>query len=296
MTTLAELVTETEQLSLGGLKQDVNRLAAALTISGTTATLSRSLGGVQAGSIISVDLEDMYVEEVDSTAKTATVIRAWNGTTAAAHDDNSVVYVNARASKGRILQAINNELRSIASPGLFRIRTVEITFSSSVAGYDMTSVTDMIGEPIKILRKQSGSSKYWPEVRSWRFDSNVDTAIFASGKSLSILEGAESGQPIRVFYRAPFVALTALANDVAAVSFLPEYAHNILPLGAAIRILRGRAVERADLASQGDSRRAEEVSTSDIARAIGVLDQQRARALAEAQARLTSEFPSRIRV
>lgn len=290
MPQLVELIEETRRHLQGSARDQMNRLNGALTNSQTTVTLEFTMGGIQAGAVLSIDLELMYVWSVSG--QNATVQRGFAGSAAVTHTTATLVFVNPRASAFAVREAINAELAAYSSPsiGLYRVRTVDITYSASANEYDLTSVTDII-EVIGVHTSLPGITDWYP-VSSWNLTRDLPTATFPSGKALSIYTPVISGRSVRVVYAAPFVALTNLTDDVATVSFLPASAHDIPPLGAAARLLAGREARRAGIDAQPESRRAEEVPPGANRSAAGGLLALRDLRLREEATRLHAAYPS----
>lgn len=289
MTLLSDLIEETRGHLQANMRDELNQLNGSMTNSTTSAVVEFPQGGIQRGSILGVDLEVMYVWSFS--VQTATVRRGFMGSTAATHADDALVYVNPRWSNFQILRALNAELNSYSSPrnGLYRVRTVDLTYSSNAQEYDLTSVTDLVSV-LGVTTSMPGVTDWYP-VSSWGLTRDLPTATFPSGKALSIYTPVTPGRTVRVVYGAPFAPLAALTDDVAAVSFLPATAHDIPPLGAAARLLAGREAARAQIDAQPESRNAEEVQGGANRGAAGGLLALRDMRLREEAARLRVAYP-----
>lgn len=295
MTVASEWVEEARRHILGGYREELNRLDGAITNSQTSLTLKYDPVEVAAGTVLSIDLERIRVWE--RSGKSLTVVeRGVDGTTQASHSDLAVIRVGSRFDDFAVLDAINDDLDDLSAPnnGLFKVATVDLTSSSSRRGYDLTGVSNMIGEPLDVRWSLSGSTHHWPELRLWRYKSNLPTSDFPSGRALFLDQGVESGRTIRVFYRQPFTRLAALNTDVST-SGLPSTAYDLPPLGAAMRLVAFGEARRSFLDAQGDSRRAEEVPPGSItasSRGLAAVRQQRIEA---ERSRLYVEYPQRVR-
>lgn len=281
---------------LTGQRDQVNRLTTTLDSSTTTVAFDFELKGVQEGSVISIDLELMYVWSTSPAAKTATVQRGWEGSTAASHTSGAVIRVNPKVSDFDIFGAINDELRSLSSPlnGLFKVVTADLTYNAAVSGYNLTGATDVI-DVLEVRYDTPGVDQSWPIVRSFDVARSMPTADFASATAVMLHEGGYPGQSIRVRYSAPFTLLSTAADVVETVSGIPSTAVDILSIGAAIRLSAGRPIRRSQPDTQGDTRRAAEATTQDTLMAPnGLRALHRARVNEEA-ARLRSMYPPRLR-
>lgn len=287
MTITSDLVAETRQHFLGGIRERKNKLNGEITAAATTVSFTYTASGVDEGSILTCGLERMYVWQASGTS--AVVERGWDGTTAASHASGAIVAVDSRCDDFAIFRALNNELASLSSPenGLYQVTSVDVTSTSGTYGYDLAGVTNIIGSPLAVLSR-SNSGGVWDPIKpgDYLYNPSADTDDFPSGKSIMFYDSYTSGQPIRVLYRVPFTSLATLADNVQTVTGLPATANDILPLGAALQLALGRPMDRADLDAQGSTRRAEEVSAQDTLMATSLLRDRRSSRIAEEAARL----------
>jgi len=297
MTTLAsDLIESTRRHLFTGQPEKLNKLASSIGAGDTTFALTYDVAGVQAGTVISIDLEEIFVFMVNTSTKTISDCqRGYNGSTAATHASGAVVTSQPKFSQFRILQALNDDLNDLSSPsnGMFQIKSLTLTFNPVQFGYDMTGVTDIISLA-ELRYRLPGPTKTWPRINRYALTRNMPTTgtfgDFPSGFGLVIYETGYPGYPIQVRYRAPFTAMTSLSTDVVAGSGLPSTAVDIPPLGAAIRLVLGREVHRNFDEAQVEPRRAEEVPPQAAANSVrGLMALRQQRIQAEA-ARLTRAF------
>lgn len=292
MTLVSDVIERARRhLYSGETRDERNKATAALTTSDTTVGLTYDGPGVQRGAILAVDLEEMYVWSSSST--TATVSRAENGTTAAAHAAGATILVNPKFSPFSILQAVNEELADLSSPvnGLFKVGSVDFTYSAGTDTYDLTGVTDLI-DILDVTYDTNDGSSRWPRLRRehWSLARGMQAAEFASGMALTINGWATSGRDINVIYKAPFTALSSLSQNVETISGLPATAVDILSIGAAIRLTAGTEVSRNFL-DQSDTRRAEEVPPQARGSAMRALVGLRRERIDAEKARLLAKYP-----
>jgi hypothetical protein len=291
MATLAsDLVAETRSHLFSGARPELNKCNEVLDATETDVDLLYAAGGIQRGAVLSIDLELMYVWAISGSV--ATVQRGYMGSVAATHATGAIIEVNPRFSDFAIFRALNEEIASFSSPvnGLYQVKTVDLTYSAGRAGYDLTSVTDLID--ILEVRWKGYTTGDWPLIRSWTVARDMATSEFASGKALLLYEGVGPGRTVRVRYKAPFAPLVALTSDVQTVSFLPATANDIPPLGAAARLVAPREVKRAFTESQPEPRAAAEVPPGANRNAAGGLLALRNQRLREESARLHRSWPT----
>jgi hypothetical protein len=292
MTAAADVITRTRGYLMTGQRDVLNQLAASIDATQENLTFSRDMRTLKAGARISIGLETMYVWS--TTTSGATVMRGAEGTTATTHAQGDLVRVNSQTTDSDILAAVNDVLGGLSSPerGLFQVRSTSFTFNPSIMGYDLGPVGDVL-DVWKVRYESSGPEKDWPVIpRSlWRFEQAADTTDFVSGKQLVLLAQAEAGRDVRVSYKLGFTALAALDDDLATDAGLHTEAHDIVPLGAAIRLMAGRDIKRTHLDAQPEPRRAEEVppgSASQAMRPLLALFDER---VSEERGRLARRWP-----
>ena len=292
MTTASDLIESTRGHLFTGQPENLNRLASGITAITETIPLSYDITGIGRGTIIEIGLEQIFVFVVDSSSKTVTAcIRGYNGTTGAIGTTGDRVTVSPKFPRARVLTAINDDLADLSSPmnGLYRTLSVDLTFNAAVMGYDLTGVIGMMG--ISDLRYRTiGPEKSWPQINNYAVLRNMPTSDFASGSALVLYEGGSPGQTVRVTYQAPFTSLATLADDVLAISGLSATAHDIPPLGAAVRLAAGREVRRNFDEAQGEPRRAEEVPPQANAQATRELVRLRQQRIVAEQSRLLQRY------
>jgi hypothetical protein len=289
MSTVAQLLNRTQRQILSGTVEERNKLSSSLTATATTVAFQYELNGIRAGSIIQVDSELMYCWEVNVGTKTATVERAFNGTVASAHLTNAYIIVNPRFPRHQILEAINDELSDLSSPmnGLFRIKTVDINYNGSDRMINFPVFDDVIDLVEVRVRYLSSDYIKIPRVALTR---DLPTSDFGSGMALTLNQTVRSGI-LRISYKTGFTKLQNEADDIQTISGFPQYAEDILVIGAQIRLVAPREIKRNFTESQGEPRRSDEVAAGAVGSSItNLLRMRRDRITAEA-AKLNRQYP-----
>lgn len=293
MTTFAKVIARTRSRLMTTQREPVNVLATGIDADDTTLSFVNAVT-FHNGGRLSVGLEDMHVVTAATSGSSGEVIRAMNGSAAAAHAAGDLVHIHPTWSNWDIAQAVNDELHALSAPtnGLFRIQSVDFDFQPAVQGYDLAGLTDYL-DIWRVRYRTSGPANDWPILsRSvWHVDRDADTADFASGTGLVLHAGGEAGQKVRVSYKATFDELTDVDDDVEAVAGLHAQAHDILSLGAAIRLLSGLEAQRAYSTTQADTRYAAEIPPRTAVSALVPLVEQREERIREEQSRLARSYP-----
>jgi hypothetical protein len=139
------------------------------------------------------------------------------------------------------------------------MRTVELTYNSSIQGYDLTGVTDA-SAMYSVSYDTPGPDESWPEIApsQYRLVRNAETDDFASGLAIVLYHGGHPGRQLRIKYRAPFTQFASEATTTTTAG-VPDSAVDILPLGVILRVGSQREWSRNFTSSQGDTRRSTEV-------------------------------------
>lgn len=296
MTTVADLLDRAESHLLGGDRDELNRLAAAMDADDTELTVDFDAAGISEGSYLGIDLEVLYVWEVNEASSTVTVQRGMLGSTAAAHDQGAIVYVNPLFSRWELLQGLNAELDDLSASGLYGVGSFTLTSQSPTRTYEIDSllVTAGILDILEVRWDREGSENEWPLIspRDYKLIRGLDpTGDFASGVALRIDVPLTTGRTIDVRFAFPFAHATGLTQDVEDDLFLPATAHDIPPLGIAARIMGTREAKRAFIERTDQGRR--EVTGGSSARASAVLMNLRNQRIQSELARLRRAYPHR---
>jgi hypothetical protein len=277
-TTFQDVIDRARGHLYSGERDVLTTLTTSVNTSVTSFVLS-DITSVQSGAVLSVGIEMCLVTSTNISNKTATVRRAFMGSTAQTHASTDLVWVNPKFPEWSIWKSILEDLSDLSSPvvGLFQMKSTTASYSSADGGYafapaDLLSIYDVRGDAT------TGPYPY-RRVSDWDYTGSILRA---------------SGSPptsITIRYKAPFVLPSAPTDDVQAVSGLRAEANDLPAIGAAMRLVAPREVKRAFIERQTDARRAEEVPAGAMIgafRTLAVLRQQR---VAAEVARLQALYP-----
>jgi hypothetical protein len=288
--TLGTVIDRTVRQLLSGTVEERNKLAASVSATATTVSVQYDMKGIREGVVIQVDAELMYVWEITIGNKSAVVERGWNGTTAVAHATNSIVVVDPKFPRNQIIEAINAELDDLSSPmnGLFQIKTMDIDYNGSWTMLNIPT-TDTIIDLISV------SSRYltteYQQIRRVRLIRDLPNDDFNSGYALKFDEDVSTSR-IHIVYKTPFTNVSTESQNIQNMTGLPSSCEDILIIGAQIRLVNPREVKRNFTESQGDTRRAEEVTAGAVSGSItNLMRMRRDRITAEA-AKLQRQYPT----
>ena len=292
MTTAGQLIDRTVSGLLAGTVEERNKVASPVGASDTTMTMLYPLGGLRDGSVFELDNEQMYVWSSNSSSKTLTVERGFNGTTAASHDTGAIATVSPRFPRSSVLNQLNSDLNDLSSPmnGLFQVKTLDLAYNGSDRMLNITGATDMID--LFDVRYRYLNDDY-PVLREVRLLRDMPTGDFASGFALALDQFTRAGT-IRVIYKAAYGTFSSEASTVTDVG-ASAYLDDLLVLGAQMRLMAGREIKRNFTESQGDTRRPEEVPSGAVSNSMIQLQRLRRDRIQAEAARLNRQYPIRIR-
>ncbi len=300
MTTVSVLAQNLRTRYLrGGKAPQHNILSANLLATDTNIVLTHDIGPVSRGMRVSVALEDMYVFEVVPGTKTITVQRGAYGSVATTHTAGDVLIAGSNWTDFDILDGFNRTLGDLEGRGLYDVGTVTATYASTVDGYDLTGVTDILDVIDVYSRSTDTTSKNWYrlDIGDWSFIADASTTDFASGYGIVMRRPTPAyiGTSLRVSYRRRFGRLSALSDDATTVGRLGTDGEDLLLMGTAVDILTTMPMARNDLSTQGDPRRADEVPTGAWSQAPSRLSRSYEKRVRAAVTVLERRYPMRLR-
>ncbi len=303
-----EWLSEVESSLLSGDRDERNVLTSAPGPNDRTLTFAYDLNGIAAGSYLGIDLEVMYVIDVNDSALTATVVRGQLNSPAQTHLSGSTVYVNPRFTRWQMFNQLNAELRDLSAPpnSIYRIRTLTLTTAPTFMTYTIANddyglpvVEDDILNILEVRHAIPDALRSWPRItrNEYSLIRNLSPITFPpSGLALRLDRHAYPGQPLVMSFSAPLVELSATSSSGSVFSDtgIPRTAWDIPPLGAAARLMGVREAKRSFVESEGDSRRAQEVPSGAAARAAAAMLSMLNQRIRSEAMRLQARYPETV--
>lgn len=315
MATLASWIENTRSLLMTGRMDKINALTAPYTAGASgpvTLAMTPPLDGVAAGVRLTVGTNTFYVISANSPAGTVSAYAGQEATVDASAVTGALVRIGPRFTDAEIMAAINADLLDLSAPsnGLYSVTTIDLTATDLTVGYDLAGVTDLIDIIEVRAHNPASTMKDYGQLNKidYRLNRAADPAVFPSGLALQLLNsngtlignswgtsllGLGTSMGVRVLYRRGFTQLANL-TDAQSVTNLPVSCCDLPPLGAAMRLVIPREIRRNFSESQGDTRRASEVTPGAILNSYKGLAQLRQERIAAESARLTAAYPRRI--
>lgn len=263
-TLVSAAVQRVKRQLASSFRYEVNTLASDVDLTDTSVTLTYELpASLVSGAVLSIANEEMRVMSVDRVAKTATVIRGWNGSEALTHSINDEAYINPRFSGLHIYETLIDECTSWG-PDLYRtLARVEPvadgaqTISLPVAWRNIFGLVDVRANCNHTHDNQTS----WPR----------QAGRLQRGVPGTWTNGPASGVLFRLFppiYSGSIYFVAAAPLDVEAISWSSDLVDDVglkpsmldvLDLGIKWRLLGDSEAGRSARVAQDTPRRAEEV-------------------------------------
>lgn len=229
---------------------------------------------------LSIGLETLYVWQI--AGRNLTVERGFDNTIPAQHAAGDIVLIDPEFTDAQILQAVNEVLTALPSAGVYQVKTIDLDATATEGGYDLA---DDVIDVLDVLWQDTDDTTTWTQAEMWEVQRNMPTDVFPSGVALFLphrpfpwpaptATGTTATITVRVKYRAAFTALSSLFDDVVTVTGLPVSALDLLPLGAAIKLMSGAPIQRVFNLAQPDPRDSAETRVSDVLNAPAALRQE----------------------
>lgn len=297
MTNAQDWIEGTRFRLMSGHQEQLNRLSSGYTAGSGSIAFDFDIAGIRQGAVISVGTSTFYVWDASTTLKTATIQAGWDGTVDQDWPAGTVVRISPRFTDAQILRALNEDINDLSSPasGLFQIGTTELVYDSALVGYDLSLAPNMIS-PIELRVENPGSFKEWTRIPShkYRIVKGAPTGAegFESGMALFLYDmwAGATGDRLHLTYRKGFNQLSNSFSTKVATG-IPASAWDLPPIGAAISLMAGREIKRSFVESQGDSRRASEVTGGKSTESVVALQRLRQQRITSEKQRLDGFYP-----
>ena len=293
----SDVIEKVRRRLLSGVREQVVTLTQDYVAGSNVLALGGTyFNAIQPGTILSVDLEQFYVQS-STTAGSVVVQGGYEGSTPADHTTGTMCFINDRFPRFDIGVAVNDDLLSLSSPsaGLGQILYEDVTFNPTYMGYDLGSTFDSVSSRIlEVTYKIAPPVRSYPLIR--RGDYRVlrnqnDPSIFPSGNGLIIYKTGYPGLPVHIQFLSPFNPLVNLTDDLTTVAGLPPTMYDLPDLGAALRLMDPREIKRNFIESQPDPRKAPEVPPAATANSQVKLEKRRQDRIDEECDRIMRAYP-----
>ena len=294
MTTFDQLVSKVKRTLLGyALTQEsVSELTAPMDADDVTFTVDPTdMRGIARG-IVEIDDELILVRRFDVQTGTVTVMgqtrgRGYQGTTAAAHEDGSLVTTAPAFPTQGVRDAVNDTIQAMY-PSLVVLDDTEVTKNAVVIEYALPAdCLDIWYVNWQLI----GPTQVWQPVLNWRMNGMADTTAFPSGKSIQILDEIVPGRSVRIVYAKEPSALVSGDDDFTDTGY-PERCVDIAVWGACARLVPSYESARLQQKAVEANERGRIVEPESALQTAAYYQALHEQALARERKRLFEEHPT----
>lgn len=232
--------------------ESLNQLATTVTATDTVIELAFDPRSLALGVTVSIDTEDLVVVD-HSSSRSPVMARGQHGTVARAHTAGAIIDETPRYSRGRILQALRDEIDSWP-PDLYRVVTTTLAAVTGLQSYDLglADGTEIVDVLAVLWDGNDTSRQNWKPV-PFRTVRDAPAALSASNGVAVVLDwtppvattlGVNYGAP---FDTSTFVAATQLVGAGGTVGLLDSQVE-VAIVGAALRLVQ--EAPQADMETQ----------------------------------------------
>lgn len=289
MSTIQNMVNDVRRRVYGSMTENINLIQTSASAGQTTLTLELGVDGIQRGMLLSSGMNVWFVKGVYAVDNTVFVVPGYDGSPKEAVVPGDVVYVRPRMTDWYAFNAINDQLRRLSSPdaGLYKLGTWVTDVDPTYQTYPVPSEALNMTNILRVRWRWPGTTDVWtdlsPRYYKWVYSDEQNV--------VRILINIPSGTEVEFTYKSPFTLATSLSDDPIVDCGLSETMLDIPVIGAAATLLRTTEARRNQVQTQGDSRRAEEVSVSGNSSIAAQLDREYRNRVQEEMARLINRVP-----
>lgn len=289
MVLMKDLVADVRRNVYGTMTESINIVAQPYTAGSDTLNLELDVTGITPGTMISSGLNTWYVKGVVPSAKQVFVISGYDDAPEQNAAVGDIVYIRPRMTAWYAFNKLNDQIKRLSSPvhGLYRLDSWQAPVDPTYQTYVIpTADTDLL-DVVRVRYLMPGTPDMWADIptKDWKWQNGQ------SEQRVQLLINVPSGTTIEFVYRAPFAPATSLNDNVETVCGLSSTMTDIPPLGVSAELLRTTEARRNQVQTQGDPRRATEVSITGNSSAAREFQRQFQYRVDEEYTRLISKTP-----
>ena len=251
--TMSQMVGEVRRLTYGTLTEQLNLIAKDYTPMQTEIFLDMDCTQIQAGMILSSNLNVWYVRTVNTAARSVFVIPGYDNAPKVGGSAGDFVYIRPRMTEWYAFSSLNNQFKALSSPnrGLYRVAKWFTPINPTYQTYLVPEEAKDMVNLSRVRYRLPGTPDVWYEIQNKSYRWMED--------KIQLLFQVPTSGELEFLYRAPYKPATSLEDDVLEVCGVQDTAQDIPPLGVAVSLLRTTESRRNQVQSQVDPRRSMEV-------------------------------------
>jgi hypothetical protein len=287
MTTVQDLVNDVRRMVYGTLTEQINLIEIGASAGSNTLKLEMGVDGIQKGMMLSSGLNVWFVKAVSAQDNEVYVIPGYNGAPIDPVEAGDIIYIRPRMTDWYAFNAINDEIRKLSSSsqGLYKVGQWQVLSDPIYQTYDVPVEAQRMTRLVRVRFRWPGTVDLYSDLptSAWRW--------MAEDNRVQLLRNIPSGVQVQFVYLSPFTAATSLLDDPVEDCGLAETMLDLPPLGAAVSLLRTTEARRNQVQTQGDARRAGEVSATANSNIAAQLDREYRDRVNDEYVRLTARLP-----
>jgi len=240
------------------------------------------LGG---GALIEINQELMLVTNANTSTRTLTVSRGYQGTTASSHSDNDNLYINPTFPRKSVFDAVADNIVRLY-PSLYNVTTTSVTSGSTYAEVPASTV-----EVLTSYVQNSSGEQYTSAGIELLRDfppSSTNTAVQFYNTS--------TGKTVYLVVKRKFVRPTAETSDLSTDCLLVDEYHQIVMIGAVADIVGATDIDATTQEFITERLAAENYPVGSGERLRNALLRLRSLLIDEARGNLRSLYPAPVSI
>lgn len=289
MTTMRDMIADTRRMAYGSMTEQINLVAVSASAGATAITFDMDVSGITPGMVLSCDLNVWYVRSTIPAQKIVNVIPGYDNSPLKSVAAGDFVTIKPRVTDWFMFETMNQEILRLSTPehGLYQLKRWVADVDPTYQTYDFPAAANSMVSMLRVRYLLPGTTDVWIDLPPFAYKVQIDDV----SNRVRLLRQVPSGTQIEFMYKAPFNQASNLDDDVTTVCGLSATMVDIPTLGCLATLMKTTESRRNQVQTQGDSRRASEVSAGANVGIARMVEQDHQMRIWEEYARLTARNP-----
>ena len=240
---------------------------------------------LDSGALIEINQELMLVTSANTSTRTITVSRGYQGTTASAHSDEDNIYLNPTFPRKSVFDAVADNIVRLY-PSLYNVTTTSVTSGSTYAEVPASTV-EVLTSYVQNSSGEQYTSAGIELLRNFP-PSTTNTAVQFYNTS--------TGKTVYLVVKRKFVRPTAETDDLSTDCLLIDEYHQIVMIGAVADIVGATDIDATTQEFITERLAAESYPVGSGERLRNALLRLRSLLIDEARGNLRSLYPAPVSI
>jgi len=289
MTTMRDMIADTRRMAYGSMTEQINLVAVSASAGATSITLDMDVSGITPGMVLSCDLNVWYVRSIIPAQKIVNVIPGYDNSPLKPVSAGDFVTIKPRVTDWFMFETMNQEILRLSTPehGLYQLKTWQADVDPTYQTYDFPAAANTMMSMLRVRYLLPGTPDVWIDLPPFAYKVQIDGVQ----NRIRLLRQIPGGSTIEFMYRSPFTQAENLNDNVNEICGLSATMVDIPTLGCLATLLKTTESRRNQVQTQGDSRRAAEVSAGANMQIAQMVEKDHQMRIWEEYMRLTSRNP-----